>query len=377
MQPAKTRIQGLDIIRGIAIGLVLIRHAWPTVFGGAGIAGVVVFFALSGYLITGLLVGDVDRFGHVRYGRFYFHRATRLLPPLLLLLLGYVVVRYTVNPLNEAFSIVRPLAVAMFYVADLPGFGTSAALGHLWTLAIEEQFYIIWPIVILIGVRSRKLDLLSWLSAAVIYVSCIATLIMANPNYEKVYQLPTSWTVAMVIGAAARIHQTTLSQRTFSTPIRRRVLGSAGLVALALISMIPEAKNWPGSYLALGPIIALSTVALVFWLRDLRSAPRLLQPMVYLGVISYAVYLWDYPIQVWLAPVGTIDAVRGALTIPLAIGFGVASRYLVERPAQRLRESIDAGRGRHRAATSTPAVDPGVLPAQVGDMESTAKIHQT
>ncbi len=97
----KRRIEGLDLLRGLAIALVLIRHSQLIHFGGGGIVGVVIFFALSGYLITGLLVKDLTSYGRIRYGRFYLHRATRLLPALFALLAVYALITFIWNPLRE------------------------------------------------------------------------------------------------------------------------------------------------------------------------------------------------------------------------------------------------------------------------------------
>ena len=92
------RIAGLDLIRGLAIALVLLRHAWPSTFAGGGIVGVVMFFALSGYLITGLLLSDIRRLGRVRYVRFYRNRALRLVPALVLMLGALDVVTLDLDP---------------------------------------------------------------------------------------------------------------------------------------------------------------------------------------------------------------------------------------------------------------------------------------
>ncbi|WP_425455718.1 acyltransferase family protein [Cryobacterium soli] len=97
------------MLRGIAIALVLVRHAAPSVFGGAGIVGVVIFFALSGYLITAILHRNILKSGRVRYARFYRNRALRLIPALVFMLMGLTVITLTINPLDDRTRLVRTL----------------------------------------------------------------------------------------------------------------------------------------------------------------------------------------------------------------------------------------------------------------------------
>lgn len=126
------RIRALDALRGVAILLVLLRHAWPDMFGEAGVVGVVIFFTLSGYLITGILIGDIDRFGLPRYARFYRHRAFRLLPALDVMLVGDAIVHLTVNPFDESLrDLAKGLFTGTFYLSNIPHMPQSYGLTHL------------------------------------------------------------------------------------------------------------------------------------------------------------------------------------------------------------------------------------------------------
>src|SRR6476661_159015 len=113
------RMPGLDVLRGLAILLVLMRHGLPEVFGNAGIVGVVVFFALSGYLITGVLTADHARTGTVSFLEFYRRRALRLFPPLLLLLLVFSVVELVTDRLHDRWYLPKTLVTALSYTSDL------------------------------------------------------------------------------------------------------------------------------------------------------------------------------------------------------------------------------------------------------------------
>ena len=153
---ARPRLDGLDVLRGAAVGAVLLGHSWPGIFQGAGIIGVIAFFVLSGYLITNVLLRDIERHRKIRYGRFYAHRAFRLLPALISLLGVYAIVELATDVLGDrSKGIVGYTVLAgLGYLKDLPlPFDVSMAIGPLWTLAVEEQFYLIWPALLVLALR--------------------------------------------------------------------------------------------------------------------------------------------------------------------------------------------------------------------------------
>nr|WP_083751485.1 acyltransferase family protein [Saccharothrix sp. ALI-22-I] len=199
------RIAGLDVMRGIAILLVMLRHAFPGVFPGAGVVGVVMFFTLSGYLITGVLAKELERMGKVDYRRFYLRRARRLLPALVALVLVFAVVTWVFDPLGDRDRLPLTAAVLLTFTGNLPIGGVSAAAFHGWTLATEEQFYLLWPALLAFTwVRGRVgVSLVATGLAAL--TACVATLIWLWPNADNAYALPTSWFVCFVIGATTRL----------------------------------------------------------------------------------------------------------------------------------------------------------------------------
>lgn len=349
-QEKRRRIEGLDLLRALAIALVLLRHAWPDLFGGAGIVGVVVFFALSGYLITGVLMKDIDRSGRVRFGRFYWHRALRLIPALCFMLLGFLLVTYTFDPMNDRGNVVRTLAVSLTYTMDIPFFHGSDAVSHLWTLAVEEQFYIVWPIVLLIAARLGRLPLVVLMAAAATYAACIGTLLIAGDDTVKVYTLPTSWAVVMVMGAAARLGQEYVAGALPSNR-RRAPLSVAAVIVLLGISLVPEAKDWPGSYLLLGPVVGACSIVLIFHLREWAVIPtKWLAWPLRLGVISYAVYLWNYPVSKWTTAEFGDHWWVALSTVPITIALATLSWMLVEKPVSEWRD-----RREMRVGASAPA----------------------
>jgi peptidoglycan/LPS O-acetylase OafA/YrhL len=348
------RIEGLDLLRGLAIGLVLVRHAWPELVGGGGIVGVVVFFALSGYLITGILVSDIQSFGRVRYGRFYRNRIVRLIPALLVMLSGFTLVALTKDPLGERPEIASAWIVGLTYTADLPFVHGSESLGHLWTLAIEEQFYLIWPIVLVIGLKHGTLRRLLVYSAIAMLGACIVSTGMTSPRISEIYKLPTSWAITLLIGAAAFLERERVAYWLPRTGWERAALSSGALALLLGISIIPEAKNSPAAYLILGPLVAVLTVALIYHMRTWRKLPTIwLQPVLALGKISYAAYLWNYPLAKWLAQYPWYTG-RSWLSIVLTIAAATGSWWLVEKPisAWNRRRSAAPGNGAGLAVRS-------------------------
>jgi peptidoglycan/LPS O-acetylase OafA/YrhL len=347
----RRRIAGLDLIRGIAIALVLLRHAWPDVFGSAGIVGVVAFFALSGYLITGLLLSDIRRLGRVRYGRFYRNRAIRLLPPLLLMLAGLIVITWAWDPLDERAGLPRAVLVALTYTGNMPVDLGSSAIDHLWTLATEEQFYVVWPIILTLAVRFRRLGLVTAVSAVALLVVLAVTILLTAPDVYRVYRLPSSWSVAMVAGAAARVWQDQISVIIPSGKRGRTTIGALAVLVLFTASCLPEGKTNPMSYFVLGPVVAVVTLALVFIWSSWRELPTVaLRPLLSLGTVSYAAYLWNYPVVLWLG--ASIESPwLPILGIVITILAAAASWWLVEVPAHRLRSSME---GRTRRSTPAP-----------------------
>ncbi|WP_396599833.1 acyltransferase family protein [Frigoribacterium sp. R86507] len=336
--PVHRRIQGLDLLRGAAILLVLLRHSWPDLFGGAGIVGVVVFFTLSGYLITGLLADDVRRFGRIRYGRFYRNRFFRLIPALLFVLVGLVVMEGLLDVSDTRRFVPRTIGVALTYTMNIPLFNHgSPNFSHLWTLANEEQFYLVWPLIVFVGVRYRKLRLLVAVTAVVLVVLLVATVAWHRDDIGTIYNYPTTWTISMVVGAAAKLGEPRLDALIGG----RRAAPAAlvGAIALVAMSLVPDAKDHLVTYLLGGAAIGVSTVLVVWKLKGWVVVPRGLGPLVALGTISYAVYLWNYPISWWLRDGGAPEV--PFTTVVLSIAAGVVSWVVVERPVAGLKARLE------------------------------------
>ncbi|MGE2713962.1 acyltransferase family protein [Mycolicibacterium litorale] len=366
----RREIRALDGVRAVAVALVLADHAGlPGVPGG--FLGVDVFFVLSGFLITSLLLDELGRTGRVDLRGFWIRRARRLLPALLAMVLAVVAARVFFPP--DAVTSLRDDAVAAFFwvanwafVAQQTDYFSQGSppspLQHTWSLGVEEQFYLVWPLLLVavVGVLAFRraaptLRAVRWgvLVLAVGGAAASATaavLLTSEATANRVYFGTDTRVQALLIGAAAAaLLVRDWSTVTMGTPIRGRwgrwttrllsVLGLAGLVALAHYATGAPAEYRMGLFTATAAaaVLVVATVAL-----DQRGpVARLLAcpPLVWLGTISYGVYLWHWPIFLFLNGERTgwtgwpLFAARCAATLSVA----VLSYWLVERPIRQWR----------------------------------------
>jgi len=322
----RRHIPALDAIRGLAISLVLLRHAWPSTFGAGGFAGVELFFVLSGYLITSILLSDVGS-GEVSYGRFYINRILRLVPALTVMVVFVLLVVAVFDPLSDRGFLVFGGIRGLTYTDDIPRWPLHqlTELTHLWTLAIEEQFYIIWPVLLITAASygGRRLRQMTWAALAVSLMALFGTVAYGrySNNVLAIYTWPTTWAVTLVLGCALAtdVIELRITSR-FAAPL---------LVALLALALVPEAKSNAWSYLLVLPAIAVLSLCLIGNAPSEKPLAVLNSPVLrYLGRISYAAYLWDYPLALWFP---------GPLAIPLALGAASVSFRLVEQPFLRLK----------------------------------------
>jgi peptidoglycan/LPS O-acetylase OafA/YrhL len=357
-------IPALDGIRAVAVGLVLAEHGGlPGVSGG--FLGVDVFFVLSGFLITSLLLDELGRRGRISLADFWIRRARRLLPALIVMVAAVVAVR-TLFPAETTATLRDDAVAAFFWVAnwafvaqktDYFSQGSPPSpLQHTWSLGVEEQYYLFWPLLViavalLFGARAR------WavfaLATAGVAGSAAAAIVMAS-NVDRVYFGTDTRVQALLVGAAAAA----LLVRDWSvltaggTLIRTRwrrwgatamsVVGLAMLAALAhyATGSAPEFRAGLLIVVAVAAVLVVAPVALD------QGSPvgRVLawRPLVWLGAISYGVYLWHWPIFLALNGERTgwtgwpLFALRCAATVAVA----AASWWLLEQPIRRWRPVI-------------------------------------
>ena len=327
----------LDGLRGIAIALVIGSHAQIPGFGGGAAAGVTLFFVLSGYLITSLLVAERDRLGRIDLRAFYVRRALRLLPALytvtIVVLVGYALGLWANVPAT-ASGIVGMLAYVGNWTAAA-GF-SSGVLGHTWSLAVEEQFYILWPLALILGLRyaDRRIVAVVALAVAVAVLPWRLHVATTTAGYRTFLGTDTN-ADSLLLGCAIAILQPRLSKLT----------GLAGIVGLLVVSELWRSSADTVPMFSLGAVTSALAVA---------ACPTLLawRPLVYLGRISYGLYLWHH-LLIWSGIPWPV-VLLGAMAIA-----SVSYRY-VERPFLRLK---DRSFGRIRIDEATPFRERIVQPA--------------
>jgi len=321
------RVKSLDGFRGIAIVLVVAAHLFGGVIpqnrpfaswtrgwvAGGGFVGVQMFFVLSGYLITGILLRELDSRGALNLLGFWFRRIRRLYPALLAVVFVYAgyafLVQHTIGgslgrhtivigapTLNDARAEVLN---TLTYTMNLQLFGPGGWLGHTWSLAVEEQFYLLWPIVLLAGwLIARRPAILAFAATGIILTIVGRQTTGMSP--DRVYEV-LRWD-ALLLGCALAV--------IVPRPIRFRGQNLLGIVGLAVI-ILYSARQFdfaPQSYTI---VAAGAGAALVAALRWNWLAHPLLR---YFGRISYSLYLWHVLLLrfAWPGPVSFVVSIAAA-----------------------------------------------------------------
>jgi len=345
---------GLDGIRAMAV-LAVIAYHLQLPFAQGGLLGVGVFFTLSGYLITDLLLGQHAVSGRLNLPEFWLRRARRLLPALFVML---AVVAVWVAVLDRAqLPGLRPaVAAAAGYVSNwwliaqhtsyFARFGPPSPLGHLWSLAVEEQFYLIWPWLLLLGLRrasGRRGRY--WLAAATLALAAASAFEMAllyRPGYDptRVYDGTDTRAFALMIGAALAFAWPSRLLRADIGSRRRWLLDGAGAAGLILILLLIWRSGQYSPFLYPGGMLLLSIGTAAVVAACASPASRIGRalgwgPLRWLGVRSYGIYLWHYPIIVLTTPAnGSENLARGAAQLAASITAAALSWRFVEEPVR-------------------------------------------
>lgn len=358
------RAWALDGLRAVGLVLVMAFHFGVGWLSG-GFVGVDVFYVLSGYLITGLLLGEFRRRGTVSLGTFWLRRARRLLPALCIVVVAVsLLVRYAepsglfpdfrMDALSALFYFSNWFQIAAssnYFVAN----GPASPLTHTWSLAVEEQFYLAWPLVVLAtmavaGTVRRGVAALLALSTAGAVASAVemGLLYRAGTNTTRVYFGTDTHAQSILVGSALACAMTLVQLRRgepgMDAAARRRwsrwVLGVLGVAGVAVVAGGAVGLDGTGATTFRGGFFVVDVATAAVILAAVSSPggrlPRILalRPLVWLGAISYGAYLWHYPVAVFLDTARTgqggvsLLAIRSAATIGLA----TASYVLVERP---------------------------------------------
>ncbi|MCQ1999231.1 acyltransferase family protein [Arthrobacter zhaoxinii] len=364
-------IQGL---RALAVVLVLVYHVWPAALPG-GFVGVDVFFVISGYLIVGSLVRELNASSSIALASFYARRIRRLLPAAATVLLATLGAAVLLFPEGRWQSVARDVAASSLNVQNWnQAFSTTSYAGataavsplqHYWSLAVEEQFYLVMPVLLLGAAAAvRALGIRAGLPATALAVVCGFSVVSfahsvqfstSDPGLAYFFTTTRVWELGLGGILALAAAGGTLP-RQLST-----AFGWTGiLVIFAAAAGFSTAMSFPG-WVALVPTAGAALCLIAGQGGDAAAAPWIsagwwqsLRPVAYVGDISYSLYLWHWPVTVFTVYFlgHTPGLLEGAAIIVSSVLLAVLSTRFIEKPFRRLRDKTGSA-GRHGAKKGT------------------------
>jgi peptidoglycan/LPS O-acetylase OafA/YrhL len=336
----------IDGLRGVAVLGVVLFHAFPF-YGKGGFIGVDIFFVISGYLITRIVLDEIEQ-GIFSISGFYARRIRRIFPALLLVLLACLAGGTLVMLPSEYRQLARHVVAGVLFVPNLAfleesgdyfgGTAEEKPLLHLWSLGIEEQFYLLWPVLVLVLTR------LKWKLPA-----CITGLALASfaCNLFWSIELPS----AAFFSPLGRFHELLLGALVASLPApsSSSIRSTFSFVGAALILvgflLINPKRMFPGGWVLL-PVVG--TAMLIAARSESKGVTRLLafQPLVWVGLISYPLYLWHWPLLSFARLIDGGEPSRYVRTVCVVLSVGLAwltYRY-IETPIRRSRSGWQAAK---------------------------------
>lgn len=366
-----TYLPGLDGLRAIAVIAVVLYHL-SVPYSDGGLLGVGVFFTLSGYLITSILVRQWDRDGRINFGQFWLRRFRRLLPAVITVLITVMMLTSFLDHGNVGKRGWEALSALFYYnnwyeivVGDsyFDMFGGPQPLSHMWSLAVEEQFYLVWPFVftaITFLWRRRKhshgFAAITCLILAAVSGAWMAYLVEPGVDHTRVYEGTDTRALGLLIGAslafvwkpgvavsnASGSDSTQASRSWRSNALARHLLDLVGLAGLAvvIVMMVRTDDNAMWLYQGGFAVLALATAAALLPLADEHSwMTRIVgtPPLRWVGERSYGIYLWHMPV-IAFAPDGFVEnhlIIAGPVLSAISVILAALSWTLIEDPIRR------------------------------------------
>jgi peptidoglycan/LPS O-acetylase OafA/YrhL len=357
-------LPALDGVRAAAVVAVMMFHGGLSFMTG-GFMGVDVFFVLSGFLITSLLVGEWRQSLTIKLASFWARRARRLLPALLLMLLFVAFFASVIVPEGTYGALRLDALSTLLYVSNwhfiLVGSNyfnetaTASPLIHTWSLAVEEQFYLIWPLVVLAVLHfTKSLKVLLGVCVAAGVASAVEMSVLYDPtNVNRVYLGTDTRAQCLFIGCALAVALVIVTQRHHeegrlaagqlwrpASELGRAVCGVAGILgaagAIIIWILTDDASSFPysGGFFLIGLCTASVILAAVGAPRSLVPRVLSLTPVRYVGRISYGIYIWHWPLFLWInhQRTGLDGYPLFALRVLVTLVVAALSFHLVERP---------------------------------------------
>lgn len=357
--PARRYIASIDGLRAFAVLAVILYHL-NVPFAQGGLLGVTVFFVISGYLITGLLTAEWEETGRIRLLQFWMRRIRRLFPAIVTVIVV----------MAALFSLLSPILLTKMRPDILPGLfwftnwwyilrdvsyfdaiGAPSPLTHFWSLAIEEQFYLVWPILLLgafkLGIGKKGLRRVILVLAA---ISALAMAMLYDPTGDpsRVYYGTDTRAFSLLIGAWLSFVWPGVKMTEESTrddpKAKVYALDSAGAISFAAIVGMCVFVNGFSSFMYQGGLLLCSVltavvIAALVHPRSFLARVAGLKPFVWIGLRSYGMYLWHFPIILLLAELLNVRGVYpwwfDLLVIAIVFAVSAASYTFIENPIRK------------------------------------------
>ncbi|MEZ5244490.1 MAG: acyltransferase [Acidimicrobiales bacterium] len=331
-------VPGLDGIRAIAVIVVVAYHGgWFGLHGG--FVGVDVFFTLSGFLITRLLLDEHHRRGGVSMKNFYIRRGLRLLPALFALVAGVWLAAALLDVPRIEDRLGERSLWALSYVANWRDVVTGTHGGpfsHLWSLSVEEQFYVVWPVIVVVMLHRHGVDAVRRLAGGLTVGLALMTVWRhwsGASGFDIYFATHSHGGILLLLGAWLGCSVDLVARVGRDLGRRLTMLGVTGIL---VISFVPDRFGDLHAGFGYLPIAAASVAVIVGAVADDRHSPLTWAPLCRIGKSSYAIYLWHIPMfAISAAIVPDVDS-RIRIVIGTAIAVAI-SHWLVERPALKLK----------------------------------------
>lgn len=354
-------------MRGVAVLMVLASHlwiVWPSwtfedQLTRGGFLGIELFFALSGFLITRLLLDEQARTGTIDVLRFYLRRALRLFPALWVMLGGFVVYQVLTDypPFGRSGDLWGSIQAALLYVMNWRVLRDPDAAGHLsplWSLAIEEHFYLVWPFVVIavIGIRRRLATVVAVLGLGIVAVALWRWVVFERDGWPAAYLRTDTRMEGLLWGSLAGCLW--IRGRTPQRLPRALLWAASGVVAALVLTFdATERRTYVGGITLCS--IAAATIVLVLASRPPGATGPVGSLLQHVGRLAYGLYLWQLPVLHAFERWGRVrwsERVQGLAALATIFVLALASRALVELPALRLRGRLA------RSGTGAPSPVP-------------------
>ena len=352
---ARSRNDALDGLRLLAVVAVMAFH-FGVPHAAGGFLGVDVFFVLSGYLITSLLLSQLER-GQVKVFDFWTRRMRRLIPALLAVIGVVMVWSAVVAPAMSRDGLRSDITATLFYVANwhfistssyFASDGVASPLQHMWSLAVEEQFYLVWPLLLgltalVVRQPRRRLIAVGVIAGAGIVASAIRlSYLWVSTGQDRAYLGTDSRIFEPLAGALLAVLMTSAPVRALITRAHWCLLAAGGIGLSWALATLGGPGGATRAYANGGAVVvaasAAAVIAAIATRRSTATRALALPAVAYLGRLSYAMYLWHWPLQVWTERYGWWDLsrlgtpVRALVLTILTVAFAALSYHFIETP---------------------------------------------